>query len=159
MNKSPLTKEDRNKLIEDLLGSKLIDNQDQRETLYINIDIFNQAKKTGLPEKKEYDFAVQLVDWLHRTNSQTVLNKLCSQLLDIYQSDSTLLAIQAKVRPTISIDEARSKLLEQIREYWKDQNKDPEFTIKFKEKIERNYLQILLIISLMLIITKIIKSF
>ena len=134
MNESPLTKEDRDKLTKDLLESGLIDDLDRRETLCIDIDIRVEAKKIGLPEKRANNFATYLIDWLNRTNNHKALNKLCSKLLDIYESDLTLLAIQAKVRPTISIDEARSKLLKQIGEYWKDQNKDSKFRIEFKEK-------------------------
>ena len=79
-NDQPLTKEDRDKLTKDLLESGLISNHDQRITLCKKIDIFDQARKIGLIEKREYDFAVQLVDWLHRINNHKALNNLRQEL-------------------------------------------------------------------------------
>ena len=80
-NHPSLTKEDRDNLKKDLLNSGLINNQDGRETLCMDIGIFDQAIYIGLPERTANDFATYLVNWLHKNNNQTALNNL-RQLLE-----------------------------------------------------------------------------
>ena len=134
MTKSPLTKEDRDNLKKDLLNSGLINNQDGRETLCMDLGILDQAIYIGLPERKANDFATYLVNWLHKNNNQTALNKLCWKLLNFNNLNQILLKIQAKITlPTIPFDEARSNLLERVISYWARQNNKSEFIIKFKE--------------------------
>jgi hypothetical protein len=80
-NHPPLTQEDRDNLKKDLLNSGLINKQDGRETLCMDIGIFDQAICIGLPERTANNFATYLVDWLHKNNNQTALNNL-RQLLE-----------------------------------------------------------------------------
>ncbi|MDB9474375.1 NACHT domain-containing protein [Dolichospermum circinale] len=138
MNKSPLSKEDRDNLKKFLLDNTLADSPDKIKTLCINLGIFEIARRRNLTNKGEYDFVTDLVKWLHDTYNQKALNKLCEEIKPYCTNETLLnilLNIQTKIAlPTIDIEEARSKLLEQVISYWQGENNKQEFKIKFKEK-------------------------